>query len=604
MSRKFLAPVVAAFVGGFVCTATPATASTSAHGVPGTNDLFAVACLSGSTCLAVGDNSNSEGVVVPATNGIPASPQQVPGTELQGVACPSATTCFAVGAGPSNEGALVPITNGVAGSAQAVSGTLVLDAVACSSATTCLAVGDSSSSAVALPIINGVPGSPQPLPIGDLYFGVACSSATTCVVVSDLGGNAHPQGVGAVVPVINGIPGAAHIMPGTDGFTLAGVACPSATTCQAVGFDYASKGSNPILKGVVVPIINGTPGTAQVINRNTLFGVACSSATTCLAVGANTSTGVMVPITHGLAGSPAVIPGTELLQGAACSSTTCLAVGENSSEGVVATLAMHSPPVYVALGDSYSSGEGNPPYLVGTNHHSDECHRSPLAYPFQAANDLGFYQGSFSFHACSGAVIQDFYRYNASNHERPQLYWLTRSSTVKLVSLTIGGNNIDFPWVMATCVFDPNCRLVWQHTVNHDIAHMSNASPHNPVSLAQLFKHIRQDAPQATILVVGYPRLFPEHPPSSCYTGLFGFYFVRPQMDWINSEGKKMDQALARAAHQAGVKYVNAYDAFQGHELCTRYPYLNRFILHGYVGSFHPNIAGHRALARLVESAY
>jgi hypothetical protein len=36
---------------------------------------------------------------------------------------------------------------------------------------------------------------------------------------------------------------------------------------------------------------------------------------------------------------------------------------------------------YAALGDSYSSGEGNPPFLAGTNSNGDFCHRSSAAYP-------------------------------------------------------------------------------------------------------------------------------------------------------------------------------------------------------------------------------
>ncbi len=51
----------------------------------------------------------------------------------------------------------------------------------------------------------------------------------------------------------------AQVVPGTA--FLDGVACPNATTCEAVG----QNGSNPP-QGVVVPITNGTPGTAQVVS--------------------------------------------------------------------------------------------------------------------------------------------------------------------------------------------------------------------------------------------------------------------------------------------------------------------------------------------------
>ncbi len=39
-------------------------------------------------------------------------------------------------------------------------------------------------------------------------------------------------------------------------------------------------------------------------------------------------------------------------------------------------------PSYVAMGDSFSSGEGNPPFETGTDEEGvNECHRSPQAYP-------------------------------------------------------------------------------------------------------------------------------------------------------------------------------------------------------------------------------
>ena len=43
--------------------------------------------------------------------------------------------------------------------------------------------------------------------------------------------------------------------------------------------------------------------------------------------------------------------------------------------------AFESPVGYVAMGDSYASGEGNPPYQPGSDTRQDQCHRSLVAYP-------------------------------------------------------------------------------------------------------------------------------------------------------------------------------------------------------------------------------
>ena len=61
--------------------------------------------------------------------------------------------------------------------------------------------------------------------------------------------------LGGVVPALAGttiqpVPGAQH---------LTGVVCLSATTCEVVGTNSSAD------QGVVVPIVNGTPGSVQVV---------------------------------------------------------------------------------------------------------------------------------------------------------------------------------------------------------------------------------------------------------------------------------------------------------------------------------------------------
>jgi hypothetical protein len=98
-------------------------------------------------------------------------------------------------------------------------------------------------------------------------------------------------GQGMVVPITNGSPGTAQAVSGTI-YALQGVACPSGTTCEAVGY-------NSSFQGAVVPVTNGTPGTAQAVSGTSqLFGVACPSATTCEAVGFHLGQGVAVTITQ------------------------------------------------------------------------------------------------------------------------------------------------------------------------------------------------------------------------------------------------------------------------------------------------------------------
>ena len=72
---------------------------------------------------------------------------------------------------------------------------------------------------------------------------------------------------------------------------------------------------------------------------------------------------------------------------------------------------------YVALGNSYSSGEGNPDFITGTDGPYDYCHRSTKAYPQILSDDLGL---QLKFYACSGAIT-DNVLYTSRYDEIPQI---------------------------------------------------------------------------------------------------------------------------------------------------------------------------------------
>jgi lysophospholipase L1-like esterase len=264
---------------------------------------------------------------------------------------------------------------------------------------------------------------------------------------------------------------------------------------------------------------------------------------------------------------------------------------------------------YVALGDSYSSGQSNQPYISGTDTSTDQCHRSALAYPFDASLGLGFYSPHFSFHACSGATISALFA--GYKHEPPQLSWL--GSADALISLTIGGNDAHFADVIKSCLIFPDCEGRWKDKVNHAIAEMGRYAPNNSESLQRLYMIIAQDAPSAKVVVVGYPRFFPVDPPEHCISEV-GPTINRAKMLWIDSEIKHMDQTIEGAVNAARSSYpqvvyaVGSYDAFTHHELCTSSPdmYGVKLSIHEKTReeSFHPNINGHHAIAELVEKAY
>lgn len=187
-----------------------------------------------------------------------------------------------------------------------------------------------------LPVAKGVAGAVEDIP-GTLEFsGVACPSASSCVAVGQqLGG-------GVIVPIADGRPGRVSSLP--DAFS--GVACGSRSFCVAVGWSG---------EGTVVPITNGIAGAARDAPGARLSGVACANASFCVAVGQSTvfaDQGTVVPITNGTAGRPRATPRTVGLSAVSCPApSSCVAVGDVD---VVVLSTSTSRPTRTRLGSSHN----------------------------------------------------------------------------------------------------------------------------------------------------------------------------------------------------------------------------------------------------------
>lgn len=108
------------------------------------------------------------------------------------------------------------------------------------------------------------------------------------------------------------------------------------------------------------------------------------------------------------------------------------------------------------MGDSYSAGEGAPPYVDGTDKGTNRCHRSDKTHTYPQ-----FDTGRRTNIACSGAVVNNMEsaQYVGDAEEnRPQFAQL-RDMDVKpdLVVLTLGGNDIGFGDIIKGCLGPSNC---------------------------------------------------------------------------------------------------------------------------------------------------
>lgn len=217
------------------------------------------------------------------------------------------------------------------------------------------------------------------------------------------------------------------------------------------------------------------------------------------------------------------MPVRPALRAAVCLSTGIAAL---VSVAVAAAPAQAAGSSYVALGDSYSSGTGTGSYLSdGTS-----CQRSVYAYPSLLASSKGF---TLNFRACSGATTAD-----VSNLQLGAL-----GTGTAYVSLTAGGNDAGFADVLTECAkpsWASNCNAA----IDKAVAVIDNQLP---ARLASLYASVRSRAPQATVVVAGYPRIF-NGEDCNAFT-----WFSPTEQSRLNATADRLNTRIATAASGAGI---------------------------------------------------
>jgi lysophospholipase L1-like esterase len=252
----------------------------------------------------------------------------------------------------------------------------------------------------------------------------------------------------------------------------------------------------------------------------------------------------------------------------------------------------------LALGDSFSSGQGAGSYDPDTNGDGNTCFRSRLAWPQQLARKLRLVP--LPSLACSGAVARQVTQDDGSRKEperrRSQIGRIAGGPDV--VTITIGGNDVGFADVLKHCVFDAECTERYRRPngdlLDREIARLAERLP-------GVYGAIRNAAPDARLIVVGYPRLFPEKHSGNCAASR---RISSREAEYLNERTRALNAAIAGAAHASGAEFVDVTEAFDGAELrCTGKTYMNRLRLQPklFPASFHPNAAGQERLAEVIE---
>lgn len=272
------------------------------------------------------------------------------------------------------------------------------------------------------------------------------------------------------------------------------------------------------------------------------------------------------------------------------------------------------PPLYLAMGDSFASGEGAPPFEPETDRGVNSCHRSRAAGAriFAAAPGNGRPQLRNRLVACSGATIDAMA--SSFKSESPQYTALGRDVT--LASVSIGGNDVGFATILGDCITAKHlrgrtCQGSTETTARRKLADLDVPDDRTGLTRLQtVYRRIQLNmAPGGRLLVVGYPRLF--GPGSGVVPPGCG-YVHKSDVEWINRLLDDGNAVIKRNAEAVDATYVDLAGPFGGHGLCdTRASWINglRFTrTHGVEviskESFHPNASGQLAIGTALSRAY
>ena len=313
------------------------------------------------------------------------------------------------------------------------------------------------------------------------------------------------------------------------------------------------------------------------------------------------------------------------------------------------TYYINNPQIdYLALGDSYSSGEGDTGkdqyghkyYRNPTDQNEDrvnnrpaeKCHVSTRSYPYLLARSMNLALDSpreWNTIACSGAKIWDLKAQASEQYEgqgkrlidydyqqlksialnefipgRQKQVEFVRKYRPKMITLTIGGNDIGFGEKVNACV---------QSVSTCDFAKPGNRMKLKNELLRQydelvgLYQELAKVSyGQTKVYVLGYPQFINAVDGARCNN----IYLLdAEERKMITESITYLNRIIQKASERAGVFYVDIESSFGNHKICDSAEQHVTAItnIFGWNGnevseSFHPNAKGHDDIARTFKS--
>ncbi len=250
-----------------------------------------------------------------------------------------------------------------------------------------------------------------------------------------------------------------------------------------------------------------------------------------------------------------------------------------------------APLSYVALGDSAAAGP-----LVPHQDPNIACLRSDRNYPRVAAEALG---AELTDVTCSGAELSDFSG-RQFGFLSPQYSALGEDTD--LVSLTIGGNDVELVSAALSCVNllrEPRGNSCEDRFTKDGTDRLAEDIEAWEPELDQALTEIRDRAPDAEIVVAGY----------GTYVREGGCWPFQPvwgrDADYIQGSVNLLNDALERQTLAHGGTYVDLAEVSVGHDVCAppSERYLEGLVPTSVAAPLHPNARGMAAFGEALAEA-
>ncbi|MCU1530617.1 MAG: GDSL-like Lipase/Acylhydrolase family protein [Arthrobacter sp.] len=205
-----------------------------------------------------------------------------------------------------------------------------------------------------------------------------------------------------------------------------------------------------------------------------------------------------------------------------------------------------SGPAYIALGDSYAAGTGGGVYTAPPTGLPAECRQTAAAYPTvrSAALNLG----------CFGATTTDV--------ANVATLYGAALATASVITVTVGGNDVDTGRVAVACTVSATSAACGSALYNSLVVKLRQL----PAKIKAMVSTIKGKAPNARIVLTGYPRLF------TVASGLTAQQSLAATS--LNSAADLLNATIAYSALVNRAGYVSVTERFAGHGIGSADPWI------------------------------